>query len=43
MTELAAPLAASYGGIAIGVMLAVLGVLSLVCTRALVETRDRAL
>ena len=40
---LAAPLAASYGGIAIGVMLAALGVLSLVCTRALVETRDRAL
>ncbi|WP_068159410.1 MFS transporter [Rhodococcus phenolicus] len=40
---LAAPLAASYGGIAIGLMLAVLGVLSLVCTRALVETRDRAL
>ncbi|WP_371306135.1 MFS transporter [Rhodococcus zopfii] len=40
---LAAPLAASYGGFAIGLMLAVLGVLSLLCTRALVETRDRAL
>lgn len=40
---LAAPLAASYGGIAIGVMLSVLGVLSFVCTKALVETRDRAL
>ncbi|NLV80538.1 MAG: MHS family MFS transporter [Rhodococcus sp.] len=40
---LAAPLAASFGGIAIGIMLAVLGVLSIACTAALTETRDRAL
>ncbi|SDI32451.1 metabolite-proton symporter [Rhodococcus triatomae] len=40
---LAAPLAASYGSIAIGIMLALLGVLSFVCTRALVETSQRAL
>lgn len=39
----AAPLAASFGGIAIGVMLAVLAVLSFFCTRALVETKDVAL
>jgi metabolite-proton symporter len=40
---IAAPLAAAYGGIAIGVMLMVIGLVSLVCTAALVETRDRAL
>ena len=40
---IAAPLAASYGGIAIGIMLAAIGLVSLVCTAALVETRDRAL
>lgn len=40
---LAAPLAAAFGGIAIGIMLAVIGVLSLICTVALVETRGRAL
>ncbi|MFD4469960.1 MFS transporter [Rhodococcus sp. NPDC058505] len=40
---LAAPLAASFGGIAIGVLLAALAVLSFVCTRALVETKDLAL
>ena len=40
---IAAPLAASYGGIAIGIMLAGIGLVSLVCTAALVETRDRAL
>ncbi len=39
----AAPLAASFGGIAIGVMLAALAVLSFFCTRALVETKDVAL
>ncbi|MGW5288162.1 MFS transporter [Rhodococcus pyridinivorans] len=40
---IAAPLAASFGGIAIGIMLAALGVLSIACTMALAETRDRAL
>ncbi len=40
---IAAPLAASYGGIAIGIMLAAIGLVSLVCTAALMETRDRAL
>lgn len=40
---IAAPLAASFGSIAIGVMLAALGVLSLICTAGLVETRHRAL
>ncbi|WP_043807653.1 MFS transporter [Rhodococcus triatomae] len=40
---IAAPLAASFGGIAIGVMLAILAVLSFFCTRALVETKDLAL
>ncbi|NLU64488.1 MHS family MFS transporter [Rhodococcus sp. HNM0563] len=40
---IAAPLAAAYGGIAIGVMLMVIGLVSFVCTAALVETRDRAL
>ncbi len=40
---IAAPLAASFGGIAIGVMLAALAVLSFFCTRALVETKDLAL
>ena len=36
---LAAPLTAQFGSIAVGVMLAALSVLSLVCTKALVETR----
>ncbi|RZQ60161.1 MFS transporter [Amycolatopsis suaedae] len=36
-------LAASFGSIAIGVMLSLTGVLSLVCVSALAETRDRAL
>ncbi len=40
---LAAPLAATFGSVAIGVMLAALGLLSLVCTARLVETRHRAL
>ena len=40
---IAAPLAASYGGIAIGIMLAGIGLVSLICTAALVETRGRAL
>ncbi|UYP21069.1 MHS family MFS transporter [Rhodococcus sp. Z13] len=40
---IAAPLAASYGGIAIGIMLAGIGLVSLICTAALVETRDRSL
>ncbi len=40
---IAAPLASSFGSFAIGLMLAVLGVVSFVCTRALVETKDRAL
>ena len=40
---LAPGLAASFGSIAIGVMLSVTAVLSLVCTYALAETRDRAL
>ncbi|KIQ19244.1 MFS transporter [Rhodococcus sp. MEB064] len=37
---LAAPLTAEFGSIAVGVMLALLSVLSLFCTRALVETRN---
>lgn len=40
---IAAPLASSFGSFAIGLMLAVLGVVSFVCTKALVETKDRAL
>ncbi|MEU5842604.1 MFS transporter [Rhodococcus sp. NPDC047139] len=40
---IAAPLAASYGGFAIGIMLAGIGLVSLICTAALVETRGRAL
>ncbi|MGW0042859.1 MFS transporter [Rhodococcus sp. NPDC003348] len=40
---IAAPLASSFGGIAIGVMLAALAVLSFFCTRALVETKDLSL
>jgi metabolite-proton symporter len=40
---LAPSLVAAYGSIAIGVMLSVLGVLSLVCTVALEETRGLAL
>lgn len=36
-------LTASYGSIAIGVLLSVSAVLSFVCTRALAETKDRAL
>ncbi|GEL17750.1 MFS transporter [Pseudonocardia asaccharolytica] len=38
---LAPQLAASFGSIAIGVMLAALAVLSFFCTRALAETKDR--
>jgi hypothetical protein len=40
---IAAPLESAYGSVAIGVMLAVLGVFSLLCTKALVETKDDAL
>ncbi|MDV7245588.1 MULTISPECIES: MFS transporter [Rhodococcus] len=40
---IAAPLASAYGSAAIGVMLAGLAVVSLVCTKALVETKDEAL
>ncbi|KAB2586941.1 MFS transporter, partial [Rhodococcus erythropolis] len=40
---IAAPLASAYGSMAIGIMLAILGVVSLVCTWALVETKDHAL
>ncbi|QBJ95573.1 MFS transporter [Rhodococcus sp. ABRD24] len=40
---IAAPLASAFGSFAIGLMLAVLGVVSFVCTKALVETKDRAL
>jgi len=40
---LAPALTASYGSIAIGVVLSVSAVLSFVCTRALAETRARAL
>lgn len=40
---IAAPLASAYGSSAIGVMLAVLAVLSFFCTKALVETKDHAL
>ena len=36
---LAAPLTAQFGSIAVGVMLALLSVLSLACTKALVETK----
>ncbi|MEU3474586.1 MFS transporter [Rhodococcus sp. 05-340-1] len=37
---LAAPLTAAFGSISIGVMLALLSVLSLVCTKRLIETKD---
>nr|WP_241386582.1 MFS transporter [Rhodococcus sp. CH91] len=40
---IAAPLAASYGSMAIGIMLAGIGLVSLICTAALVETRGREL
>ncbi|QJY46852.1 MFS transporter [Pseudonocardia broussonetiae] len=40
---LAASLAASFGSFAIGVMLSLIGVLSLVCVSLLPETRNRAL
>ncbi|MFZ2174016.1 MAG: MFS transporter [Rhodococcus sp. (in: high G+C Gram-positive bacteria)] len=40
---IAAPLASAYGSAAIGVMLAVLAAVSLVCTKALVETKDETL
>ncbi|GAA4486002.1 MHS family MFS transporter [Rhodococcus olei] len=40
---IAAPLASSFGGVAIGAMLAALAVLSFFCTRALVETKDLAM
>ena len=39
----AAPLASAFGSIAIGVMLCALSLLSLFCTKALVETKDRDL
>ncbi|NMH97697.1 MFS transporter [Pseudonocardia acidicola] len=39
----AGPLAASFGGIAIGVMLAVIAAFSFVCTAVLVETRGKSL
>lgn len=37
---LAAPLTAQFGSIAVGIMLALLSVLSLACTKALIETRE---
>ncbi|MFI9509278.1 MFS transporter [Nocardia sp. NPDC052566] len=40
---IATPLASSFGSYAIGLMLAGIGVLSLGCTWALVETKDRAM
>ncbi|MGV9823864.1 MFS transporter [Nocardia xishanensis] len=40
---IATPLAASFGSIAIGIMLAAIGMLSVLCTLALTETKDRAL
>ncbi len=39
----AAPLAAAFGSLAIGVLLCALSLLSLLCTKALVETKDRDL
>ncbi|WP_037144087.1 MFS transporter [Rhodococcoides fascians] len=39
----ATPLAASYGSVAIGVMLAGIGVLSVACTLAMRETKDRVI
>lgn len=39
----AAPLAAAFGSVAIGVMLCGLSLLSLICTAALAETKDRDL
>ncbi len=38
-----APLAATFGSVAIGVLLCALSLLSLFCTKALVETKDRDL
>lgn len=40
---LAAPLTAQFGSISVGVMLALLSLLSLACTRALVETKERSM
>ncbi|GAB2676189.1 MFS transporter [Nocardia goodfellowii] len=40
---IAAPLASAYGSNAIGVLLAGIGLLSFFCTKALVETKDKAL
>ncbi len=40
---IAAPMAAAYGGIAVGALLATLAVVSWVCTAALIETKDEAL
>jgi len=40
---IAAPLAAAYGGIAVGLLLAALALVSFVSTIAIVETKDRAL
>ncbi|OAK51549.1 MFS transporter [Rhodococcoides kyotonense] len=37
---LAAPLTASFGSMSVGIMLAVLALLSIVCTKALVETKE---
>jgi MFS family permease len=39
----AAPLAATFGSSAVGILLCALSLLSLLCTRALVETKDRDL
>jgi MFS family permease len=39
----AAPLAAAFGNFSIGIMLSALSLLSLLCTKALVETKDRDL
>lgn len=40
---IAAPLAAAFGSFSIGIMLCALSLLSLLCTKALVETKDRDL
>jgi MFS family permease len=40
---IAAPLAAAFGSFSIGIMLCALSLLSLLCARALVETKDRDL
>jgi fucose permease len=39
----AAPLAQAYGGVAVGVMLSAMAVVSLVCTRLVLETKARKL